>query len=146
MTAWRKYVVHTWDHLTLFPMGVHTVQARRKVWKSGGAGSTVVGIIWPPGWDRVNCSAQNWEGLNPPQLPACDSPAKLKVASGQLLENLWTELSWSLLISAVMTLAAVSNVENAKISGFLKKMNKALNLPKVTFWILDALQLELKIS
>ena len=30
------------------------LQARRKVWKSGGAGSTVVGIICPPGWDRVN--------------------------------------------------------------------------------------------
>ena len=28
----------------------------------GGARSTVVGIICPPGWDRVNCSAKNWEG------------------------------------------------------------------------------------
>ena len=34
------------------------LQARRKVWKSrgGGACSTVVGIICPPGWDRANCA------------------------------------------------------------------------------------------
>ena len=39
-------------------------QGRRKVWKSGGerASSTVVGIICPPGWGRVNYWAQNCEG------------------------------------------------------------------------------------
>ena len=31
-----------------------------KVWESGGAWITVVGIICPPGWDRVNCLAKNW--------------------------------------------------------------------------------------
>jgi hypothetical protein len=33
-----------------------------------GALSTVVGIICPPGWDRVNCLAQNWEGGPAPPL------------------------------------------------------------------------------
>ena len=31
---------------------------RRKFWKSEGASNTVVGIICPPGWDRVNCLAK----------------------------------------------------------------------------------------
>ena len=35
-----------------------TIQGRRKVWKSGGARSTVVGKICPPGWDRVSCLAK----------------------------------------------------------------------------------------
>ena len=47
---------------TLLKQESVNVQARRKVWKSGGAGSTVVGIICPPGWDRVNCLAKNWGG------------------------------------------------------------------------------------
>ena len=41
---------------------VHISQGRRKVWKSGGARSTVVGIICPPGWDTVNYFAKNWGG------------------------------------------------------------------------------------
>ena len=34
----------------------------------GGAISKVVGIICPPGWNRVNLSAKNWreEGKSPP--------------------------------------------------------------------------------
>ena len=52
----------------------NTIQARRKVWNSGGARSTVVGIICPPGWDRVNCLAKNWGGLSPPSPTAGDSP------------------------------------------------------------------------
>ena len=36
--------------------------------KIQGARTTLVGIIWPPGWDRVNCSAINW-GLKPSQPP-----------------------------------------------------------------------------
>ena len=36
-----------------------TPQIRRKVWKSGGLHSNVVGIMCPPGWDRVNWSAKN---------------------------------------------------------------------------------------
>ena len=35
-------------------------QGCNKVWKSGGSRSTVVGIICPPDWDRVNCPAKNW--------------------------------------------------------------------------------------
>ena len=42
------------------------LQGRRKVWKSGGARSTVVGIICPPGLDRVNCLAKNWGAKAPP--------------------------------------------------------------------------------
>ena len=44
-------------------------QGRRKVRKSGGACSTVVGIICPPGWDRVNCSAKHWGGWSPQSPP-----------------------------------------------------------------------------
>ena len=47
-------------------------QGRRKVWKSEGASNTVVGIICPPGWDRVNCLAKK---LGPPSPTACDGPA-----------------------------------------------------------------------
>ena len=50
------------------------IQGRRKVWKSGGDRSTVVGIICTPGWDRVNCSAKNW-GAQAPSAPSCDGPA-----------------------------------------------------------------------
>ena len=50
-------------------------QGRRKVWKSKGAWITAVGIICPPGWDRVNCLAKNWGGLKPPPSPpTCDGP------------------------------------------------------------------------
>ena len=37
-------------------------QARRKVWNFGGARSTVVVTICPPGWDRVNCLAKKRGG------------------------------------------------------------------------------------
>ena len=47
----------------------YLLQGRHKVWKSGGgAWSTVVGIICPPGWDRVNCLAKNWGAKAPPPL------------------------------------------------------------------------------
>ena len=46
------------------------LQARRKVWNLGGARSTVVGIICPPGWDRINCLAKNW-GSKPPEATIC---------------------------------------------------------------------------
>ena len=42
-------------------------KARHKVWKFGGARSTVVGMICPPGWDRVDCLAKNSQ-------PASDGP------------------------------------------------------------------------
>ena len=45
-------------------------QARRNVWKSGGSGCTVVGIICPPGWDRVNWSVKYWGGEQWPPWPA----------------------------------------------------------------------------
>ena len=32
----------------------------------------MVGIICPPGWYRVNCSAKHWGGWSP---PPCDGPA-----------------------------------------------------------------------
>ena len=34
------------------------IQGRRKFWKSGVVSSNMVGIICPPGWDRVNWSAK----------------------------------------------------------------------------------------
>ena len=37
-------------------------QGQRKVQKSGGGSSNVVGIIYPPGWNRVNWSAKSWKG------------------------------------------------------------------------------------
>jgi hypothetical protein len=36
--------------------------------RGGGARSTVVGIICPPGWDTVNCLAKNWGGSPAPPL------------------------------------------------------------------------------
>ena len=63
------------ENLTLFLLNKYkylqmSEQGRRKVWKSGGgACSTVVGIICPPGWDRVNCFAKNWGGGKPPSPP-----------------------------------------------------------------------------
>ena len=58
--------------------------------KIRGAGSTVVGIICPPGWDRVNCLAKNW---GPPSPPAGDGPGN--VHNGLLSRMIWisTELS-----------------------------------------------------
>ena len=51
----------------------YLLQGRHKVWKSGGgAWSTVVGIICPPGWDRVNYLAKNWGAKAPP--PTCYEP------------------------------------------------------------------------
>ena len=65
------------------------MQGRRKVWKFGGACSTVVGIICPPGWDRVNCSSKHWGGLSPqsppPPGPLCDGPEVL-LSFGQIEE------------------------------------------------------------
>ena len=49
------------------------------------------------------------------------------------MEKFQPEFLWLLNISALMTLAAISN---AKIPELIKKLNKALNLPKVSFWIL----------
>ena len=43
-----------------------------------GACSTVVGIICPPGWDKVNCSAKNWGAKAP---PASDSPARVETVA-----------------------------------------------------------------
>ena len=43
-------------------------QGRRKVWKSGEACSNVVGIIFTPGWDRVNWSDNIWGGPWHPRL------------------------------------------------------------------------------
>ena len=41
--------------------------------KGGGACSAVVGIICPPGWDRVNRSAKNWGAPpTPPPGPCYD--------------------------------------------------------------------------
>ena len=49
------------------------------VWKSGGARSNLVGIIYPPDWDRVNWSSQKLNGgggggaCPPPRfLRSCD--------------------------------------------------------------------------
>ena len=50
-----------------------------------------------------------------------------------VLEKFQTEVLWLLNISALMILAAISN---AKIPELIKKLNKALNLPKVSFWTL----------
>ena len=47
----------------------YMTQGRHKVWKFEGACSTVVGIICPPGWDRVNCSAKHWGGWSPQSRP-----------------------------------------------------------------------------
>ena len=44
-------------------------QGCRKVWKSGRALINVVGIIVPPGWDRVNWSAKYWRHVTPPPAP-----------------------------------------------------------------------------
>ena len=41
------------------------VTHRPKIWR-GGASSSVVGIICPPGWNRVNWSAKNWGGAITP--------------------------------------------------------------------------------
>ena len=63
----------------LFCSTMHEVmrQARGKVWKSGGARSTVVGIICPPGWDRVNCLAKNWGAKAPPPAPRLRRPCEV---------------------------------------------------------------------
>ena len=53
-----------------FKTKLDTFQGRRKVWKFEGACSTVVGIICPPGWDRVNCSAKHWGGWSPQSPPS----------------------------------------------------------------------------
>ena len=45
------------------------LQSRRKVWKSRGANSYVVGIIYPPDRNRVNdVSVKIWKGDCPPTL------------------------------------------------------------------------------
>ena len=51
-------------------------QGRRKVWKSGGAYSTMMDIFCPPGWDRVNCSDKNWGGGSKPQPPHLRQPCR----------------------------------------------------------------------
>ena len=58
------------------------VQGRRKVWKSGRAWITVVDIICPPGWNRVNCLAKNRE-LKPPQPPCLRQPCAVSKGSSQ---------------------------------------------------------------
>ena len=42
---------------------------------------TVVDIICPPVWDRVNCLAKNWGGDS---FPACESPALIRQKSSNL--------------------------------------------------------------
>ena len=49
-------------------------QGHRKVWKSGGASSNMVGIICPPGWERVNWSTKIWGVPWPPPLPRLRQP------------------------------------------------------------------------
>ena len=44
-------------------------QGRRKFWKSGWACSTVIGIICPPGWNRVNWFAKIWVCHGTPGTP-----------------------------------------------------------------------------
>ena len=51
--------------------------------KTEGAGArrTVVHIIWPPGWDRVNCSTKNWGAFEKVCLPFIFSFVWLNVRS-----------------------------------------------------------------
>ena len=58
----------SWLNCNLFRKWWMGMQGRRKVSKSGGAGSSVVGIISPTslGLDRVNWSAKIWGCLAPP--------------------------------------------------------------------------------
>ena len=59
------------------PPPVLTHLGRRKVWKSGGAGSNMVGMIYPlPGCDWVNWSVKNLGWAIPPP-PARPGPARL---------------------------------------------------------------------
>ena len=51
-----------------------TYQGRRKVWKSGRASVYMVGIICPPGWDRVNWPAQILRSHGPLVPHGSDSP------------------------------------------------------------------------
>ena len=43
-------------------------QDRRKIWKSRGPNSYVVGMIYPPDWNKVNVSVKIWKGDCPPTL------------------------------------------------------------------------------
>ena len=64
--------------LSLDQPRILTQQGPRKVWKSGGASSNVIGIICQPGWDRVNWSANIWDCHETPATPSTtgsDSPA-----------------------------------------------------------------------
>ena len=65
------------------------VQGRRKVWKSGGgARSNMVGIIYPPGWDRDNLSVKNCGGRHvPPESLRYRQPCW--IASAPSLCILW---------------------------------------------------------
>ena len=45
-----------------FPFRLPVLYILGAVWKSGGGAlSTVVGIICPPGWDKVSCLAKTWK-------------------------------------------------------------------------------------
>ena len=51
------------------------IYKRRKVLKSGGTSSNVMGIMCPSGWNRVNYSANNWECHGHPGHPPSAVPA-----------------------------------------------------------------------
>ena len=67
--GWKKLQLLSFANQACSTCETYGLQGRRKVGKSGGTHSTVVGIIWPPGWDRVNCLAENWGGYSPPTVP-----------------------------------------------------------------------------
>ena len=55
LIIWFLFRMYLWAKPFLSTTSNCIWQGRRKVWKSEGARSTVVGIICLPGWDRVKC-------------------------------------------------------------------------------------------
>ena len=76
-------LIFSWNFYFLY-----TPQGRRKVWKSGRALSTVVGIICPPGWDRVKFSSKKLRGGGTWYFHISPAPSKKNVP---LLSNIKTK-------------------------------------------------------
>ena len=73
---------------------IHVTSGPSQGLKIRGACSTVVGIICPPGWDRVNCLAKNWSlatGLTIHTISAQSSRVQIKCTKA-LLSNLYIVL------------------------------------------------------